>query len=62
MKYVVDKPTSYYAMRGYLRLCTPVSIENEIQATVNGLKYSGTERGSVADSDPDLEFLRALPQ
>lgn len=65
MAYVVDKPSAYYAMRGYLRLCTPVSIEAEIRATVADLQYDPDRalRGSDGrDKDPDLEFLAALPR
>ena len=71
MEYVVDKPTAYYAMRGYLRLCTPVSIEAEIKATIASLKYSkrtnnttepGIRGGENNGNDPDLEFLTALPR
>lgn len=64
MKYVLDKSSSYYAMRGYLRLCTPTSIETEIKATVAGLNYKKDgERGTTGnEADPDLASLAALPR
>jgi hypothetical protein len=64
MQYVVDRSAAYYAMRGYLRLCTPTSIEAEIKSTVVGLSYErdGKRGSSGTEKDPDLESLAALPR
>jgi hypothetical protein len=61
---ITDKTSAYYAMRGYLRICTPPSIEAEIKATISGLRYSQTgQRTTNGDQqDPDLDILTSIPK
>lgn len=64
IQFVSDKTSAYYAMRGYLRICTPPSIEAEIKATISGLKYNanGQRETSSDQQDPDLEILTSIPR
>jgi hypothetical protein len=38
---------AYYAVRGYLRLCLPATIEGEIHSTLNNVGYRDAARGST---------------
>jgi len=52
---------AYYAVRGYLRLCLPATIEAEVGSTLNKLQYSGTDRTSLRSSTPVLASIEAIP-
>ncbi len=64
MSYVTNRPAAYFAVRGYLRLCLPTTIESEIEAAVSGVKYdaNGARGISPGDKDPDLERLKTMPR
>jgi hypothetical protein len=47
---IVSKPTAMYALRSYLRLCMPMTIETEINNTVSVIARGGTE--ALNNKDP----------
>ncbi|WP_210251920.1 hypothetical protein [Hyphomicrobium album] len=51
----------YYAVRGYIRLCLPATIEAEINSTIVSVKYVVGERVAVPDRSPVLASLDAIP-
>jgi hypothetical protein len=63
IQHVSNKPTAYYAIRGYLRLCLPSTIESEVNAAITDVHYQDNgERQVAATTNPDLQALLAIPQ
>ncbi len=58
---VDSRPKAYFAIRGYLRLCIPSTIESEILTTLIHVRYSGGERSSPKRDDPGLQAIRIIP-
>ena len=43
---VSSKPTAYYAIRGYLRLCLPENIEAEVNTVISAVNYTPNNQGN----------------
>jgi hypothetical protein len=59
----MDRGTAHYVVRGYLRLCLPVTIEAELKSIKTNVNYaSDTTRTSIDRKTPVLQVLDTLPQ
>ena len=59
---IYSKPTAYFAIRGYLRLCLPSTIESEVNSAIADVQYLGDARSFSISVNPDLASLSAVPK
>ncbi len=59
---LLNPASAHYVVRGYLRLCLPVTIEAELKAIKLNANYVGTTRkDAIVRQAPALQVLDALP-
>ena len=58
----MDRGSAHYVVRGYLRLCLPITVEAELKAIKTNVTYTaeGT-RFTIAKDAPVLQTLDAIP-